>query len=59
MMPTLLRVPIPPAVAEPWLPARPALLQGSVLQCGLILASSIGFWAFRSGESERYGYIMH
>lgn len=30
---------------------------GSVLQCGLILGSSILFWAFRSGGSDGYGYI--
>jgi hypothetical protein len=44
------------------LPRRCALacLQGSVLQCGLILGSSILFWAFRSGESDSgYGYISH
>ena len=35
------------------------LLQGSVLQCGLILGSSILFWAFRSGEADSYGYITH
>ncbi|KAI7842783.1 hypothetical protein COHA_003529 [Chlorella ohadii] len=33
---------------------------GSVLQCGLILLSSILLWAFRSGESSSgYGYITH
>lgn len=33
---------------------------GSVLQCGLILGSSILFWAFRSGEGDSgYGYISH
>lgn len=44
-------------------PAPPPLLclQGSVLQCGLILLSSILFWAFRSGEGSggAYGYIAH
>jgi len=38
--------------------APPMLLQGSVLQCGLILGSSIVFWAFRSGdEGPGYGFI--
>lgn len=39
----------------------PLSLQGSVLQCGLILLGSILFWAFRSGESSSggYGYITH
>lgn len=32
---------------------------GSVLQCGFVLAASLLFWAFRSGETDGagYGYI--
>ena len=37
-------------------PRLPAL-QGSVLQCGLILPGSLMFWAFRSGDQGGYGYI--
>lgn len=33
--------------------------QGSVVQSGLILASALIFWAFRSGESESYNYISY
>jgi hypothetical protein len=29
---------------------------GSILQCGLILASALLFWAFRSGDSDGYDY---
>ncbi|EFN52202.1 hypothetical protein CHLNCDRAFT_139017 [Chlorella variabilis] len=32
---------------------------GSVLQCGLILAASTLLWAFRSGEGDSSGYMMH
>lgn len=32
---------------------------GSVLQCGLILAGSILFWAFRSGDRDSFGYITY
>ncbi len=42
------------------LPRLYSPVQGSVLQCGLILLSSILLWAFRSGESSSgYGYITH
>lgn len=30
---------------------------GSVLQCGLILVSSVLFWSFRGGDDSSYGYL--
>lgn len=30
---------------------------GSVLQCGLILASALLFWGFRTGDNSGYDYL--